>query len=302
MYKALFIAVLLAAATQSRACDACGCSIGSVGFGMIPLQPAHFVGVGWQHQNFRTEHPPLFKNERTTFSSDEFRRLQVRGRFYFKSKFFTDITVGVADNRVEEFGKITHLRGLTDPEIVVMGRILKRGDEMTNNQLIWYTGVGLRLPIGKTDESSFLTLPNAQPGAGSTTYVVRSFLTARAKQVGVMYNVNYLVPTVNKYDYRFGNELTNQVSLFKRYIRKQWRLVPEIGGRFVYRTKDHLVASQNEVNDLSGVNLLTAYGGTTIFHDSYGVRSFVQFPVVHQINSGLTQPKPFYSIQLLKKI
>ena len=163
----VFAWLLLCSSLATWACDACGCSAGGVGFGYIPFQQRHMIGLHYQNNHFETTHPALFSNETDEVSLDKFNTLSLWGRYYLNEKWFLSGVVPVKRNSLKLDNETTTLMGIGDVQLQGYYALLSRGETMSDKQLNWFIGGQLYLPTGNLDASTRQSLPNLQLGSGA---------------------------------------------------------------------------------------------------------------------------------------
>ena len=75
--KYLLSFLLVFIAIDSNACTVCGCSASNQYLGILPQFHRHFLGLQYQHREFRSEHPAHEAGHSGTVSQENFNTLQV---------------------------------------------------------------------------------------------------------------------------------------------------------------------------------------------------------------------------------
>ncbi|MBO6515235.1 MAG: hypothetical protein JJ975_01620 [Bacteroidia bacterium] len=291
--------VFVCIAGNTLACDACGCSAGGMGFGYIPLQKNHFVGLSYQYNSFETTHPALFENENDELSLDKFRTVIAWGRFYINDRLLVSGFVPFKVNSVVSPTSDYRVNGLGDVRLQAMYTLIQRGNSMSVKQFRWLSGGSLNLPTGKQDENTSTVLPNLQPGTGGYGFEINNQITWRRYNIGVTTEVNLLANTANTNDYRFGNEVASNTVVFYRIKRERISVIPQLGIAQLHRAKDLTYASTETVNALSGIQLISAIAGLSVYTQRFGVRMYAQQPMHHSLSDGYTKPIHLANLQLL---
>ncbi len=282
-----------------QACDACGCSTGGVGFGYVPFQKKHLIGLTYQYNQFTTEHPPLFANEDRTTSIDDFNTAVLWGRYYFTEKFMVSGYVPFKNNSVVENSSKTIVRGIGDIRIQPLYGIVNKGNTMSDKQLNLFVGGSLVVPSGRIDNDTRFTLPNLQPGTGTFSGGISYLFSVRRFNLGFSSEVGTMTYGTNSNDYRFGNEISSTNIFFYRFKNERSTLIPQIGIYQLHRQKDYLYHSLNTKNPFSGVELIAAQIGSSLYLNSVGLRAYYQIPISSNLSDGLTTPNRLFTFQFL---
>jgi hypothetical protein len=159
MKKIPLLVLLVVSSVYALACDACGCAIGGMGFGYVPFQKNHFVGLSYQQHHFETAHPAVFSSETEEISNDQFQTLQIWGRFFVKDRYLITGFIPVKRNTVSSASEKEQIQGLGDVRVQAQYLVKSIGNAMDDNQLAWYAGMGAFLPMGKVDDNTRVHLP-----------------------------------------------------------------------------------------------------------------------------------------------
>lgn len=295
----VFAWLLMFSSLATWACDACGCSAGGVGFGYIPFQQRHMIGLHFQNNQFETTHPALFSTETDQVSFDKFNTLSIWGRYYLNEKWFISGVVPVKRNSIKIGNKTTRLVGIGDVQIQAYYSLLSRGETMTDKQLNWFVGSQLYVPSGSQDASTRQSLPNLQLGSGAFGTGILSTISYRWYNLGISSEVTSRFNASNKYHYKFGNEISSNNLLFYRIKRARTTIIPQLGLYTLNRAKDHIDWNQKSINVLSGVAQLNTVVGTSIYLSNVGLRMYYHLPIKHAISNNQTKPTQSFNIQLL---
>ncbi len=295
----VFVWLLLCSSLATWACDACGCSAGGVGFGYIPFQQRHMIGLHYQNNQFETTHPALFSTETDQVSFDKFNTLSLWGRYYLNEDWFLSAVVPFKSNSFNLGNETTQLTGLGDIQLQGYYSLLSRGDAMSDKQLNWFLGGQLFLPTGRQDDATRQSLPNLQLGSGAFGSGLLSTISYRKYNLGISSEMTSRFNTSNKYNYSFGRELSTNSLLFYRVKRERVTLIPQLGVYTLNRAKDYIDRSQKSINILSGVSQLNAVVGVSVYVANIGLRTYYHLPVSHSISNDQTKPTQSFNIQLL---
>lgn len=285
-----------------KACDVCGCTSGGMGFGYIPLQNTHLIGLSYEHSHFNTVHPALFANEEDQTGEDRFNTANLWLRYHIKPRWIGMVIVPVKVNSSLIGEDFTRLAGLGDIQLKALYSLVKKGDMQSVNQANWYVGGTLTLPSGRIDQSTLTSLPNLQPGRGVPGGEFNTILSARRYNLGFNLESAFGFQKANSNGYRYGSEIRSYILAFARIKRKKMAYLPQLGISHVHRNKDVEDVSMGTTNHFSGITLYNAVAGFATYGDRFGGRGFFSYPLSHHISSGYVTPKPQINLQFLHVI
>ena len=270
--KLKFITILILVATTLgvKACDICGCGVGSYYIGILPEYNKRFIGIRYQHKTLQTHLGPL--GEQTPLSTDEtYQSAEVWGGWNLGKKFRILAFVPYNFNKKVSQSLNGDKNGLGD--IAVMGyyNLFNKSGSVGNNLLVqslWF-GAGVKAPTGKYEPSERLAVQespnNFQLGTASTDFTFNIAYDIRLQDLGLNANVNYKVNTENKYEYRYGNKLTtNVLAYYKFRIAKTFTVAPNAGVLYETSAKD-VENNKYEVNVSGGYSLAAVVGAEVAF-------------------------------------
>lgn len=281
---------------KASACDACGCSSGGIGFGLIPFQKTHMMGMQYQYDKYTTFHKALFSTETDEESVDKFQTATVWARFFVKKRWAITGYVPFKYNSVQT-DKLTAVGGISDIKLQALYAVLQKGDNMSLKQTTWYIGSSVGFPTGKIDAETEKTLPLIQPGTSSWITEVNTQFSIRNKNLGLNLEASASHFSPVGTNYKFGSQWIGKQVVFYRIKRPKTTWIPEIGVSEFIKANDYL--NKNTINSLSGSRLFTAVIGTSFYKDMWGLRGFYQLPFYDKISSGISQPNQLFTIQFL---
>ncbi|WP_199142000.1 transporter [Pedobacter sp. ASV12] len=270
MRKKIILAVLLAVftITATRACDICGCGVGSYYIGILPQFNKRFIGLRYQHKTLTTHLGPF--GERTPLTADEtYQTAELWGGWNIGKKFRVLAFVPYNFNeRTSQTGN-----GLKDGlgDIAVMGYygLLDHRSSIGDKLLVQslWVGAGIKAPTGKYEPSERLAVQespnNFQLGTASTDFTLNATYDIRLQDAGLDVNLNYKINTANKYEYRYGNKFTSNVLAYYKFrIANVLTIAPN--GGLLYETAQKDVESKKYEVDVSGGYSLSVVGGVEL--------------------------------------
>ncbi|MEM1320086.1 MAG: hypothetical protein AAGG75_07490 [Bacteroidota bacterium] len=249
----------------SQACDACGCSIGGGGIGLMPAYKSNFIGLGWQMARF---------SGATDFASrlhDDFQVLELSARYHLNARlkllFFQPYRINTR-HFIE--GSTRSIQGLSDPRIMASYTLFRDVALGEQSSLFFELGAGLKLPVGKYDPNIHANdLPeNFNIGNGSLGYLLQSNLVITIQKAGIVLATNYQHNSKSRSDYQFGHQLNNQLILFwEQSLGENLQLIPNAGLQAEWIGTDHY-ANGMEVHGTGGKGLF-ANAGINLKNDTW---------------------------------
>ncbi|MEJ2884756.1 transporter [Pedobacter sp. GR22-6] len=251
--------------TTTKACDICGCGVGSYYLGILPEYNKRFLGLRYQYKSLRTHLGPF--GESTPLSTDEtYQSAEIWGGVNVGSRFRVLAFLPYNFNSRESQSSTGHKNGLGD--IAVMGYYkvfdnMGTAGERLLVQSLWL-GAGLKIPTGKYEPTERLAVSespnNFQLGTASTDFTLNAAYDIRWNDLGLNANLNYKINTENKYNYRYGNKFTSNVLVYHKFrIAHKVTVAPNLGVLYETALKD-VEDGKYEVG-VSGGHSLSAVAG-----------------------------------------
>ena len=269
MKKIIFLFLfLLVTTTYTRACDACGCSLGANYFGILPQFNKNFVGVRFSQSHFNAHMHHEGSSLPDEYSTDTYTRAELWGRFYLSPKIQLFAFVPYHYNTMEGNEQNAVVSGLGDISASAQFLLINTGeDALSRFRHTLRLGAGIKLPTGKFDEEDggIVLTPNFQRGTGSVDFIVNGLYTARVGKVGLNTELGYKINTANSDGYRFGNQFNSAASFFywQNFKKAKVSLLPNAGVYFEQ-------ASKHKDGDILKANT----GGYATFF-SYGLETYI---------------------------
>jgi hypothetical protein len=265
--KKLIIASLLVLFTiiSTKACDICGCGVGSYYLGILPEYNKRFIGLRYQHKTLQTHLGPM--GERTPLTTDEtYQSAELWGGWNIGKRFRVLAFVPYNFNERKSQSSSGSKDGLGDIAIMGYYKFLDHTGNLGGKLLIQslYIGGGVKLPTGKYEPSERLAVQespnNFQLGTESTDFTLNAAYDVRWNDLGINANVNYKMNTENKYEYRYGNKFTSNVLIYHKFrVAKVLSVAPNLG--VLYETAAQDVESKKYDVAVSGGYSISAVAG-----------------------------------------
>jgi len=296
MSKTFWAALLCAGLpAQVLACDVCGCSASAQTLGILPRAAFNFIGLQWTYQQFDSDHPALFDDNRREQSTQVYHTAQLWGRYNLGSRLQMFAFLPVRSTvHVQDRVRSTE-SGLGDASVMLNAVVLRESGWDTAVQHSLIAGGGVKLPTGRyagVRDADRQGLPNLQPGTGSVDFLVNASYTVRAGRTGLNADAAYTISLANNADYRYGNRFNAGLLLFRSLSRKRMQLLPQAGLRLEASTRDYTSWSRGWQNTTSGGTMLFAAAGVQGYRGKVGLRLLGQIPVAQRFAAGYVAAGP----------
>lgn len=283
--------VLLAPAmvTTVHACDVCGCSASNQYLGILPNASQHFIGLQYQYNSFKSNHPSLFENRPDEQGRDDYNTLQLWGRYNIGKRIQAFAFLPYRLNVHREDSVRTQTAGIGDISFLVNAVIIKEDATNHNWKHQLLAGGGVKLPTGKYAGITALDrqgLPNMQAGTGSWDFLVNANYTVRHNKIGANLDAAYTITLPNSEDYKYGNRFNAGLLGFYTLKAGKATLLPQAGLRYEYTLHDYDNYTRRWLNEQSGGYLCFATAGIQAYYDRFGARLIYQLPVAQDYGAG----------------
>ncbi|GJM34257.1 MAG: hypothetical protein DHS20C18_32580 [Saprospiraceae bacterium] len=300
MWKKIFLplAILAISIPALKACDACGCGIGSIYWGILPNNNLHTVGLSWQNQHYTShlghDHEELLQSE----SAEYFNTLELRGRFYLNDRFSLSAIVPVGFHRRQSVGEWININGLGDISVMGNYRIFDSSDSLNHRvRHRFELGLGVKIPTGSFNalDTESVVNPNFQLGSGSWDFLFSANYTALMGQLGLQTNVTYKRNTTNSDDFRFGHRLNGSMMLFYRQNIKAFEFMPNLGlyGEWGGRDVENRYWQNN-----TGGHLLMSNVGIELYVSRYNFGASYLHPIDQDWSAGQVEAQARYTAHI----
>jgi hypothetical protein len=248
-----------------KACDICGCGVGSYYVGILPEYNKRFLGLRYQYKTLQTHLGPF--SERTPLTANEtYQSVELWGGWNIGNKFrVLAILPYNLNERKSQEGNGTK-NGIGDIALMGYYKLLNHEGMLGNKLLIQslWLGAGIKVPTGKYEQQERLAIQespnNFQLGTASVDFTINATYDIRYQDFGINANVNYKINTENKYAYRYGNKFsTNALAYYKFRIAHSFTVAPNAG--LLYETAQKDVEDKKYDVAVSGGHSLSAVMG-----------------------------------------
>lgn len=263
--KLIITIAIISLTISTKACDICGCGVGSYYIGILPEYNKRFIGLRYQHKTLQTHLGP--KGERTPLTTDEtYQSVELWGGWNIGQKFRVLAFIPYNFNERINQNERGRKNGLGDIAIMGYYNLFNKTGTLGSKLLVQslWIGAGVKTPTGKYEPSERLALQespnNFQLGTASTDFTFNAAYDIRYNDLGLNANVNYKLNTENKYNYRYGNKLTtNILAYYKFRLFHSFTVAPNAG--VLYETSAKDVEDNKYDVAVSGGHSLAAIAG-----------------------------------------
>lgn len=266
MKKILTLVIIMVITSYAvRACDICGCGVGSYYIGILPDFKKRFVGLRYQYKTLRSHLGPGGTTSYLT-TDETYQTAELWGGWNIGKRFRVLGFVPVNLNSRENQGQTMNRSGLGD--IAVVGYYQLLNTRAASNQSLWI-GAGVKVPTGQyepTERKENENTPNNfQLGTASTDFSAHLMYDIRWMDFGINANLSYKINTSNKYDYRYGNKFSSNVLAYYKFrINEKVSLAPNTGVLFETAVKD-VENNKYTIDQSGGYSLMGTIGGEATF-------------------------------------
>lgn len=235
---------LLTATLGTKACDICGCGVGSYYIGILPEYNKRFIGLRYQHKTLQTHLGPL--GQVTPLTTDEtYQTAELWGGWNVGKRF--RVLAFVPYNFIQKSSQDANVskNGLGDVALMGYYNIFTNSNTVNSKLLVHslWLGAGIKAPTGTYEAAEKLAVQdnpnNFQLGTASTDFTLNAAYDVRLNDLGMNVNVNYKINTENKYGYRYGNKLTTNALLYYKFrLFHEFTIAPNAGLLYETAVKD----------------------------------------------------------------
>jgi len=261
MKKILLGLWLVCAGLRAWSCDGCGSGAGQLGWGIMPNNDAHFIGMRMRYRSFHTS--SYFNNHSwTTASEDQFLRTEIIARYALNSRF---MVMGILPYTQANVGEIKRT-GLGDASINAAALIIRPNESRAWKHAL-QLGLGAETPTGQFHFDH--EVPGVmQQGSRSWDLITSAQYVLHHDSWGISGEVNWKYSGVNPEYYRYG---TNTVTALRGFWSKQHgcnRFMPSLALQYEQWNSDNqdvrydIKVPYTEgyiLNALAGIDVFTSH-------------------------------------------
>jgi hypothetical protein len=296
--KFIFFTLGALLAFQALACDIC-----SSAFEIIPNERKSSFGL-----YYSTVYRNGFPSKQTKHSGhlnylgsevkEIYNIYDLRYRHAFKERIFGDLVLPIRNvyQGIDRARKFDHW-GLGDIQLQLTYRVIQPNAEKRINHRLDFT-LGGDLPTGTwTDSINQIVIdPIYQMGSGSFDFWGSFSYVMRLKNMGLSAHGMYRRNNANPLNYKFGDALVGDFSMFFVLDFGKWKIMPRTGMFY----EQGFAAQYRNLNDLhSGERLLSTQHGFSIFFKKFQLNGIFRNVIFHQTQGVEVRQKYFGQFALI---
>lgn len=225
--KKIFLAIVMIATNSAWACDACGCSGMTVGFGDLSFYNQNSIGIGYSLRQFNTGNG----------ISDYYHQMDFNASYTLNSRWSLFLSVPYIMAYRNQPETEMSLKGISDISLKANYFLLRLGTEDKNHRI--KLGASLNLPTGKFELREASLIPdNFQIGTGALDFQVEIEYQFGYKNWVYMGQARYLFNQKNSSDYKFGNQGSLQALAAYKVPMAKMALVPILSVSYEHFARD----------------------------------------------------------------
>ena len=276
-YGLLIFGISLLWSLDSKACDACGCSLMGNRTPLLSASNKSYLTVGWQSSGFKSI------AEQSIGSIDQFRVLDISSQYYFNDKLSVMASVPYKFNSRNLNNVRREVNGLGDIRFHAAYSFLQKQIEDKKPGLFLQGNAGISIPTGEYDPHIHDSdLPeNFNPGNGSLGFSAGLTFTVTKPAGGIEFDNNstYYLPSTA--GYQFGGQYSSRLTFYGNvHVRQKLIWLPFVGLEYQHVSKDQY-ANGITVEETGGNNLLGTIG-TQIKTGPLLISGFINIPIIDQ--------------------
>lgn len=296
MKKILLVLIVLISSFETvKACDICGCGVGSSYIGILPDFRARIFGIRYRYNSLWT-HVGVGGSMTYLTSRENYRIAELWGGWNLGNHFRIMASVPYNfDERINQGNKATK-NGLGDISVTGFYELLNSRKTVASDKLLvqsLWVGAGVKLPTGRYDPADKTnTAENTnlfQLGTGSVDVSLGAMYDIRLQDAGLNMTASYKMNTANKYDYNYGNRLSLSTQAYYKFkVRKVVTIAPNAGILYEKAQKD---VDNGLSVDISGGRLLMGTVGVEAGFKKVSVGASWQTPLSQNLANGIVKAR-----------
>ncbi len=267
----------------TKACDVCGCALGSMSLGVLPESNSHFIGVRYTFASFnaRISYNSIYVED--VYSDDAYNRMELFGRYYFTKRFSSTLILPYVVNNMDGNAQDIRVNGVADPTLMASYQLLTAKENKTWKQNL-ILSAGVTFPFGENEfrDGEELVNRNFQPGKGSFSTLFNFNYLLKKNNIGLNTEMSYMINSRNSDNYLFGDQFNASLNLFYLFKQEKFAVMPMFG---VYgeQAQEHLDGKFRVIN--SGGNAVFGSAGFQLYFNKWIVNGNVLAPAIQNYNT-----------------
>lgn len=289
MKKYIILLTLIFITINSYACDICGGGLGNNATGLLPNFNKRFVGIRYHFNQLHTQ-LDVNGNKTALSNKEKYNTVELWSAWNIGTKWRVMAILPYSYIQKYNYGTAeeSSKNGLGDINLSGYYNLMNNSSN-TFTHTIW-VGLGVKLQTGSYNKDEFTNSnsPNIyQLGTGSTDITMSINYDIRFNNIGLNSNINYKINSKNNDDYRYGDKLSLNSSLYYQVkVNEQTQIRPNIGLVYESQQKDHTMSYK--IEETGGYN--TNYNfGVESNSGNIALGVTYQAPLKQHISQGRTE-------------
>lgn len=284
MRNTLLMVFSIALAIPVFACEICGATNSSLGFGSLEQGNKHSIGLHYQFRNYASEHHILFSHL-TEKSKEVYQRVEIKGQIRICKWAQAQINVPVSYNYQTKNATTYTKSGLADPIISGVVFLINKSDSLNTKLLRWTAGVGIKLPLG-----AFPNPDNEQlllyPGTGTFDGQFQTTFLLKKNKWSTIVDCQGMIRGTNKFTYKPGATFSSTL-----FVQRNFRKWGTFGGvQFAWNGTDY--QDRKVINSSPSLGtILTGTLGLSYSYRKYLFQGNYHLPLVQDLSLGYTKQR-----------
>lgn len=295
--RLFFLIVFVTNLIPSFACDICGSFMGITpydnqsqlafyhryrifnGYRNYQQHGSFFPSGAYKMMHGGTNNPTdsILKNYNSK-DYESYKTYELRAKYFIHHRLEVNAVLSISNNKMKEDSIVYNHTGLNDPTFFIGYHVIKKVDTF-NLQHRLIIGGGLKLPSGNyyAESTDGKRLPFLiQPGTGSTDVFLYSNYVFGYRNFGLSLNSLFKLNGTNYYQERIGNSSSNYLTLFYKFKKENWIIIPSFQTYYEY-TKGLYIKKVLQAG--TTMNCLLSGPGIELFYKNISFTSAIQFNV-----------------------
>lgn len=281
--------LVLLAFSSAKACDICGCGIGSYYTGILPEFNKHILGIRYRYSSLQTHLGQGGVSSYLT-TNERFHTVDVWGGWTLNPKVRIMGYVPVSFNEKTNQGNTTNRSGIGDIGMQAFYNLFDQRNSVGKNLVLHslWLGAGIKLPTGNYDpaqkDDSQQSANTFQLGTGTVDFSANMMYDLRIRDFGINTTAIYKVNTTNKEQYQYGNKFSSTLqAYYKVRVKNKFTVAPNVGLAYETASRDR---DDRFIVDASGGNIVSQTSGLEITTNKIALGGSWQMPVHQQLANG----------------
>ena len=285
----LVLLVVLLIPRDSKACDICGCGVSNYNPFLFPHLTRSYVSVSYIHRSYVTY------SDGIRAGKENYNTVLLSGQYSISKKLRLLATIPYQLNRLSNENGRTNRNGVGDVSVLANYQMLDKSTGPFRHSVT--VGAGIKLPTGKhiVPKTETLDDQNFQLGTGSVDNLLNAAYRITYKNWMVAAATSYKYNTANKSGYRYGDILTNGISVIYRIDKSKYSFAPYLQVINETQMKD---AKEHALQPASGGNVVYTGAGVDMTTRKFTTGINFQNAPVQDLAQGQIGVKPRLTVHL----